>query len=532
MTILTYRLTKIYTKMDHNANYYYDPTQYIDPDLILSWHNNLEFSKYFYFDEVFDSYSYGKICDLSIGQFQQVITKKSSDINLYVKVTKLVSEKSLSVDALNMLRQIFMHIQICKITSKKNYLGNNIVKFTSNRESEYMNFDLWYHFRMDLYIFDLKANIITESEPKISFARLGGIIETNNVRKLIQTNFTDCSNDLVIGPEAYLDLWPKYVAKFTFNQMDSISSTKFNIHRLIIHECDVLVLPQIKMIMKKISPKIIWIINSLPLSYYFGQDTKLNANNILSIINLWLCFDNKQKKLYKLELLRLVFTEFNRLYMKYMYETDYDVFRINKINLLEKRNQVEIRIYEKINSYHNWMGLCSSNKISKIKFGIINTFCKLINSIVLRSDLHMIIPNIYPNENNLCPICYDTNDPVQAVLPCGHQFCLDCVFDMLSMSTECAICRTACKIDLITIVVDTIYSGFISIVKEMLIDKSTGLITDIPYINSHFGENIIDCTQITHLLIMEYNPSVRTDQFINYIYLNNKKINISQIEFI
>ena len=555
MTILKYYLAKIYTEPNINSTPnetflnifadnidYYMSTKSIHMNMIwdLCINNPIYYvsraNKYIYFDKVFDSYTYKSVYDSDLNIFTTKITKKHYNIILSIRLTKLIKLEKSTPDILNILNKLFILIQICQIKSKKNHNTNNIEQFISVRETEYLYFDIWHHFRMDLtYVFDMKETIIKKIPPEIFFSRLGGIIETNNVAKLIRTYFRkNRSDDFIIGPRALCQLWPGY-NRITFEDILTtpiIKLKKINFNRLIIHECDEKMLPIIKNIANQINPKIIWIINALPLTYYFNKSkSKLNANNLLTLTNLWLRFDNNQKKIYKRELLRLIFTDFNKLYTRYFYELD--LSNLPQINLFDKSNWIEKYIYQKINSYYyNWRNKLSNDadniystatldKFSKIEAGILNTYFNLINQIGLKSDIH----DAYFNENNLCPICYDTDNPIQTVLVCGHQFCFDCVLRSLSKSLECPICRKQCSITNIRIFPELdIVDGMISNLKMILSRESVGLITDIPWLNSYFEKNIIDCNNITDLLIIEKNISRCTKQIINYFNLYGNKI--------
>src|SRR5690606_9658656 len=103
---------------------------------------------------------------------------------------------------------------------------------------------------------------------------------------------------LIILPTNMTKLWPKY-HKITFDELlglkqSSIKNLKRkNFIRIIIHECHIQFLAAIKNLVDKICCNTVWIINSLPLRYYFSVDKtpeKLNINDLATLTNLWLNF--------------------------------------------------------------------------------------------------------------------------------------------------------------------------------------------------------------------------------------------------
>lgn len=576
MTILKYHLSKISTPATTNIqfttdiydnvfkyfttddNIFENKLNIIHPSIIwdICIHNPLYYSanviKYFNIDIIFDSYTYKSYYDSGTNTFIRKITKKNYNIFLYVNLEKIIKCKSITV--LNILSKLFSLVQMNYIRSKKTYITNSIEQFITEREHSKLYLDkIWYNFRMNsLYLFDMKnKKIISDriSPQKIFFNRYGGIIETNNIEKLIELNFKNniyLESDLILLPIKLCYLW-ETCDQITFEKLHQISISEIGSYirgkkynRLFIHECDEKILPMIKIIADIINPKIIWILNSLPLYYYFGNGNKLNLNNLLSISNLWLCFNNHQKKIYKIELLRMLFVNFNKLYTKYYYE---ETVSNSKINLYDKCNWIEKYIYDKINSYYfNWKNklhidvdniysMVTQNKFSKIELAISNMYLQLINQIIPKSDMHKIILNgVYHNENNLCPICCDTDNPIQAILEtCGHQFCFDCITRSIATSLKCPICRAYCDLKSIFIYVTerNISDGLLSYLNSTL-KSSSGLITSITSIP--FFETHIDNKSPEEIIVMEKNISVHTMQLINHKCLNNKKIKIVYME--
>src|SRR5205085_11044115 len=111
--------------------------------------------------------------------------------------------------------------------------------------------------------------------------------------------------------------------KMKKSYIKKISKTSDKCYKLIILECKQIFLPILKLAAGLFDPKILWIINSLPLKYYLiSYKEKLNLNDLLEFSNLWLCFNNSTKKIYKKELIYLLTVNFNKYYTKYFYDMD------------------------------------------------------------------------------------------------------------------------------------------------------------------------------------------------------------------
>lgn len=365
----------------------------------------LEFKPYIFFKLVFDSYIYELFYHPKTGTYQKEMTKKLYYLNIYFDIDQILMKQFNEVfrktEVLRKTIMVYLAIlQIIEVTRKKNYSTsiNNIGTFINYRESKKMYFISWKLFRFNpAYDFDMIKKKFIPHQPsnRIYFKRKGGIIETNNPQKLITSHFletTHNNNDLVILPKNMSNLW-KNVEILTYDELLTFSKSRFKKiyhkiwNRLIIHECHLQFLPLIKKLLqtKMIKCKIIWIINTLPLRYYFSIDitpNKLNINNISSLSNLWMSFDNNKKKIYRKELVRLFFTKFNQYYTQVFYPNQ---LIIPSINI--KLNEFEKNIYQEFNKYlFNWTNKLTNeeyNIYSKATDNKINhTTIKLFNSII------------------------------------------------------------------------------------------------------------------------------------------------------
>jgi hypothetical protein len=505
--------------------------------------------KYFYFELEFDSYTYQSFYDADIGNFIKRITRKNYSVNLCANLKRILNCKNAERirDIMELFNTLFICMQLQNILSKKNYLVHNIKEFIIMRESMPMYFDKWHCFRMnDEYLFDMQTKkIVTQN--KIFFSRKGGIIETNNVERLVRLCFGQCPNTLIILPQYLSHLWPSH-PKITFGEIlkGEIRLPKKHYDRVIIHESHWRILSAVKYIARIARPQIIWVLNSFRLPYYLKQE-KIDLNHVLEITNLWLCFDNKQKKIYKKELLQMGFADLNKYYAKYLYEEDHNLLKFNRLNLFDKLNQVEIHIYEKLKfHYLNWKKRlsCSPNiyststpkQFQKIKSAMLKTYFGLITHIVPKSEVQplllLICPkpalHIYFNEDNTCPICYDSTNLFQSVLPCGHQFCLDCALESKIRTAGCPICRESYTLQQIAIFRNDdpdkdFPNSVMSFLKEII--SESALISDIdPFKfaskNNEFG----------HLYFLNGSPDGRTDQIMNFYKIINRDLVVSHLE--
>jgi hypothetical protein len=183
---------------------------------------------------------------------------------------------------------------------------------------------------------------------------------------------------------------------------------------------------------------------------------------------------------------------------------------------------------------NNIYSTSTENKFLKIECAISNTCLLVINQIISKSDIHKIIANnIYYNENNLCPICCDTDNPIQTILAaCGHQFCFDCIIKSIATSLKCPICRKYCDIKSIFIYssIENISDGMMSYLNLKLKSHSQ-FVTQIPFLEKYIDKDNATQSQLSRglseeIIILEKNISMQTKQFINYKCLNNKNIKI------
>ena len=345
----------------------------------------LEVSDFFSFEIVFDAYKYNNYYQPKTDGYKNKMSTRIYNLFLYLNI-KSISNATENINGICQKLTYYLTIlQIKKLQKKKSYYINDeqIYHFIYHRESNYMYLVSWYHFKInDNFIFDLKKNKITsyDSVHKIIFSRRGGIIETNNVRKLINDNFKiikkSGAKTLIILPNNMSNLWPDNL-KLTYDELLCLTKTDINslkqkkIKRLIIHECHIQFMTGIKTLIDILQCKLIWIINSLPLRYYFSIEKtpkKLKINDLATITNLWLNFSVHSKKKYKTEIIKILLTEFNKYYTIVNYQTPHFSFSTIKLFM----NPFEQHIHNEFHKYYtNWKNKLTDDPNNKYSISTI-----------------------------------------------------------------------------------------------------------------------------------------------------------------
>ena len=418
-------LNTLYIENNHiNPIYYPESGVVVDKDTETILHRlpENEITKFFYLKMEFKSYKYANYYQPATGKYKREMISRIYDLVIYLNVDKIMNDKDRSKTLCRKLTYYLTLIQMRNIQSNKDYHTdeNNIEYFIDYRNSHNMFFFPWYYVKMNNNaVFDIlhKKAKTTNNIPKILFKRTGGIIESNNVGKLIDDHFRSSIKTLVIMPNTFTNLWPG-ANILTFDKLITMNETELNFlkkqsfDQIIIHECYQQLISHVKSLAATLNCQKIWIINTLPLKYYFSnQATRdyLTINDVSSLTNLWLCMDVTNKKKYKTEIIRLLFTKFNQYYTVVNYRNSLDIdiiikpntktLEVNTIKTIKiAPTQFEQYIYDELNAcYLNWKNKLTNDKTNKYSFATLEKTSS-IESKMFETVVSLIMA-IMPSDN-------------------------------------------------------------------------------------------------------------------------------------
>lgn len=381
----------------------------------------IDFHHYCYLRLEFDSYYYVTLYIAKTNSYKKIMIGKIYHLYFYFNLKSILVRKPY----LNNLKYYVINLQIQAIKKKKNYNVDltEVANFIKTREHTPIQFVKCNYFPLDHnYYFDIRTCqvVATSNVEKQRFAKQGGIIETDNVKQLIQDDFFKGKN-LIILPENMMSLWND-CDKITFDNLLLIDgrvlkewkSRKFD--RIIIHECHLEFLVAIKSLVKLLNCKVVWIINSLPLRYYFPESENkcIRMSLLVKLSNLWMEFDAYEKKVHMSDIGRLILTEFNKYYIQVSYPIELE---INEINV--HLNSFETSIYKEFNKYYdNWKTKLMNNcynthkvmkeKLDSIETNIFNAVVMLLTSIKSRDKIDEVFKDRIQNtlsRLNVLDIC-------------------------------------------------------------------------------------------------------------------------------
>ena len=467
-------------------------------------------SPFFKYELIFDSYLYQKIFDSKINNYQKVVSSRVYHLVLSLDLEAIANDRSNTKSLYPKLQAFFTYIQIREFSIGHKYQTseNNIGSYITYRKQNPMYVIPWTQFRINSsYVFDLKRKRLlrASSVERITFGRTGGIIESNNVGKLIREHFFGLcrQNTLVILPAKMLNLWSGIptVTCITFDQLlnkNFVALIK-KPDLMIIHEGHSPFFFIIKCLIRKLGCKHIWIINSLPLCYYLpSQDKTINIKSLMRLSNIWMNFDLEQKKFYRTEIYRMLITKFNQFYT----QVHYHGVVPRKYHFL-KLSAFETNIYGEFNkSYFNWKekltndrdniySVATKRKCKKIERAIFQSVLSLITSSgknssnareIFKNKFKKSFLKVGPGEKEVremdttCGICYDP-PKILTYLACGHTFCLECTLKTLAISNQCPFCRQPMNVQRTCIIGESISSNIRSYLSNL--DPDTLIVTNL-----------------------------------------------------
>lgn len=401
--IIRFSYGKIY--IDPHSEFCFLPKGFdldeINGRLICRVPNN-KLRPYFYLSFEFDSYQYRQHYQPSNQTFRQELYRRVYQIVIYLDFDKNCLNKPPTCS--DKLIYYFNAIQKDEIIAKKNYhvRPSKIKQFIGEREQHLLYLINWRYFALNKkYLLNLQTGCLVsfDSIRKIYFKRYGGIIETNDVKKLINSQFSSqksALNNLVIIPTNMQSIWKSNSAKIiTYDQLLRMSKTdisKLNKQRwarIIIHECHQSFIVGIKNLVKGIDCSTVWIVNSLPLAYYLSNSDKIDLRTLFIISNIWIAIDTvAMKNMYKTELVKFFLTKLNQYYAIVEYAPPLIRNRKTiKLSPLEKQIHETYRKYfdnwknKLTNQSDNHYSFASEKKLQNIEMSIQQSVLLLSSSV-------------------------------------------------------------------------------------------------------------------------------------------------------
>lgn len=592
-----------------------------------------EIKPYFYFKLEFDSYQYDKIYLPKTNFYKKQFVCRIYRMYLYLNI-KLLSKINSHVNI--KLGYHLYNVQFDRLSYNRTQFrcsGEEIGGFIEKCDSHPSKLISWQFIQInDDYVFDINSkNILPyQNIKKIKYSIKGGLIETNNVKKLLADNFRKDTKSLIILPTSLTNLWDDTVKKITYDDplLKDIryltKLKKYKIKRIIIHECHMQYMPHVKKLVSILNCKLVWIINSLPINYYFssahGETTsKLNVNQIFPLVNLWFNFTAAEKKKYKIEIIKYILSDLDKKYRIVNYQ---DILVHPKIINL-KTNEIEKYIHNQLyERYNNWRSKLTNNHNNiysmttekncvKMESKLLKTSVWMLLSIKKKDEIikhfdkfnkhvldkcievknqldyirgliktnannsrKQIAKEMYQNisneidENNIiisnykrysdgtiyqnlddkdCPICYSDDDDIpKCKLICGHTFCIECIFNVLSKHTKCPVCNEFITYKQLVIIKESIAENSSELVSYLSnMSENMALLTDMDiFDNLVYPFHVININSpsafitiknimsIDHLVILISSKINIAEKIVNYYGLLNTKIQFSKINLI
>ncbi|AEQ32713.1 ring finger [Acanthamoeba polyphaga mimivirus] len=363
-------------------------------------------NKYYNIELKFCNYQYSKIYEplyhLFDKSYSNHIVSKKYNIVLNLNIKNLLGQNIQSKKARIKLCDYLYIIQLRNIIKNKNYeIKINELDFhIKNHESIHGYMIPWYYIDIGKeYYFNFKNKNLchNKSIKRIKFKRKGGIIETNNVlnviSKILSNNKYDKNKTLIIMPNNMINVYDDIKMTY-YENIINLQTKSYEYDRIILHECNITFLTNIKKLLKNMNIECIWIVNTLPLKYYFNDNNISSINNIFSFLNIWLDLNTNKKKFYKIDVIKYIFMEFNNKYAIINYNLDivkyltFDASKTEQYIHDEYMKHYNHWLLNLTNDPNNKYSFCSKKKNNTIK-------SKIYNSLILLS-----LSNIYKNQIN------------------------------------------------------------------------------------------------------------------------------------
>lgn len=337
------------------------------------------------------------------------------------------------------------------------------------------------------------------------FIRRGGIIRCSDPAEIIMKYFDDSKN-LVIKPNNVRS--DSFNCKTcNFSELSLLTKKKYN--QIIVRELHIEYITELIQFLDTIECDVVWIINTLPLKYYFCPlSSEIKLKQLLTIMNIWSGFSNDVKKKNKDTICHFLMRSFDYL--------NFDVKYIKACNYVHKKlilNDIEQNIWKSYqNIYNDWEDRLDNNPDNmysnfneaeslKLKKKMINSFLNFIvktespqtsynyfnhkiNKIITFLKKNKTPEESYVNflhahqelsYDESCPICGDKNEHMVLNI-CSHTYCIDCFIKSISYNNHCSICRHSMTVSNALIIADNHKSSLINLIESYCNKSDTVLI--------------------------------------------------------
>jgi len=378
---------------------------------------NVEMPFFFHFKLEFVTYKYTKIYQPSYNSYKKVVSARIYNLIMYLNLTRLILDNGQFTELHKILSKMFLEMKILELYRDRSYQINpkEVKQFIERRENYPMTLIPWFCMSIDQnYLYHLKQRKVFSTK-QINILRSkknGGIIETNNVPKLVRKYFSirsDPKMTLVILPKEMNHLWPN-TNRLNYTDITEEHITihaKKKFHYVIIHECHFEYLPSLKKLLNSLVCNTLWVINSLPLQYYAKFDSsnicleknpkKLNLQNLASISNLWFNFTNDHKKKYKTRIIYNLITQFTSYYTSVSYPMNFNtnIIRLSYMGVEKNIKQLFDKYYDNWKNKltgdpNNIYSITIKQKNNKIESDIFSAIFNLIMSVVKNDRIPFI----------------------------------------------------------------------------------------------------------------------------------------------
>lgn len=375
-------------------------------------------SNLYFYKIQFHDYKYENKFKVENRSFCKEIVSATYNIYVCIDIDAVCKNMCEDKQLQNNFDKLIKKIQESDLNKQHNYNISppNVKEYINDRymfPNEYICDN--YYVLNNNYVYDahLKKIVTYQESEKNIFKRKGCIFQTNNVKKFIESEFFNIDiPTLIIMPTGMVNYWKLRSENFELVSFADCTDLVIKLHlidkkyeQIIIHELHNSYIESIKNIAVFANCNFVWIINSLPLRYYFSTKItpiKISINKLIILTNLWVDLDkymvpvkNVTCKTYSFGLYRFLVTKLQNMYCVVNYENSYDDIIKTDIVLSKDEKYIHDLI---LKYYNNWLynlttdpknrySTVSYEYNNKILHKINNTFFLLLTSIFQKKNI-------------------------------------------------------------------------------------------------------------------------------------------------